>query len=435
MDSLSQCTYNVDSYYRMMLAFGPFRVDVERRAVYKDGVPLHLTLKCIELLIAFVRNPGKPMSKQELLEAAWPDPQASDATLAQHVFLLRRALRHDGCDWIHTIPNVGYRFTGVVSVAKAEAGERTKALQTYLDGARTMRDIGTERALRSAIDICTHAIGLDNGDAIAYALRASCWRLLAESMHAEPLTCLQSAKADAEAALARDTRNVDACVEAALSSALLDRDVEAAQRYLAHAASVDADRPELRRARVRLALIGGELDEALRIAREAGGALLGAALYMARDFSNARAILDRWSEIDGSARVTRGACALFEGDYAAALKDFHDVYYAESSDFGGVPSVRHHALGLYIYTLAKMGCVQAARERVRELEKLALRRYVSPMARAAAYVGLGEPARAIALIAEALRRCDPWSAYIAIDPMLEELRSHPQFFDALTNAA
>lgn len=416
----------------MMFAFGPFTVDVERRAVFKNGVPLRLTLRCAELLIAFVRNPGKPLSKQELLEAAWPDPQASDATLAQHVFLLRRALRHDGCVWIRTVPNVGYCFTGNVSRVEHVDDERANALRTYMQGARSMRDIGSERALRSAIDLCTHAIALDERNASAYALRASCWRLLAESMHAEPLPCLQSAQLDAAEALTHDAQDAGAHIEAAFSAALLARDDAAAQRHLRAA----QNHPALAHARVWIALMGGRTDEALRVAREAGGALHAAALYMARDFAAARAILERWPERDLAARVVRGACRLFERDFGGALLDFHSVYYADlDADGQGVPSVRHYALGFYIHTLAKMGRTQAARERVNELENLACKRYVSPMARAAAHLGLGEPARAIALVKEALRRFDPWSAYVLVDPLLEELRTHPQFSDLTSSAA
>lgn len=419
----------------MMFAFGPFTVDVERRTVFKNGVPLRLTLRCIELLIAFVRDPGKNLSKQHLLDAAWPDPQASDATLAQHVFLLRRALRHEGIEWIRTIPNIGYIFTGKVCVMET-GGERASALRTYIDGARTMRDIGSERALRSAIDLCTHALALDDASAAAYALRASCWRLLAESLHAEPLPCLQSAKADALEALAHRPDDADACIEAALSAALLDRDAAAAQRHFNTALRCAPNHPALARTGVWIALMDGRTDEALRIGRDVGGAVHAAALYMAHDFSGARAILERWPESDLAARVIRGACRLFERDFGAALLDFHAVYYADAdTDAGGVPSVRQYALGLYIYTLAKMGCTQAARDRARGLERLKTKRYVSPMARAAAYLGLGDHARALGLIDEALQRFDPWSAYVLVDPLLDEVRECPEFSALASNAA
>lgn len=420
---------------RVVFAFGPFTVDVLRRTVTKNGVPLRLTLKCVELLIAFVRNPGKPLTKEELLEAAWPDPQASDATLAQHVFLLRRALRHDGCVWIRTVPNVGYCFSADVT-ALSRDDERARALSAYLEGARTFRDVGTERALRSAIDLCGRAISLDEANAGAYALRASCWRLLAESMHAEPVPCLQSARADSEAAMARDGANADARLEAALCAALLERDGRTAARHLEAAQRIRPHDAALGRAQVWLALMDGRRDEAVRVARQLGGPLYAAALYMNGEIARAQALLENAAGNDLAVRLMRGACRLLAGDARKAQDDLRFVYYAQGEGGeGGTPSVRQYALALYIFALAKLGDVHAARTRARALHTLAQTRYVSPMARAVAHLALGEHDAAIAFVEEAVRRRDPWSAYVPIDPILGELRAHPRFGDLALPAA
>lgn len=419
----------------MMLAFGTFRVDVVRRTVTKDGVPVHLTLKCMELLIAFVRNPGKTLSKEDLLEQAWPDPTASDATLAQHVFLLRRALRTGSREWIRTVPNVGYCFTGEVVTIDDGGDERTRALRAYIEGARHFRDIGTERALRSAIDLCSHAIALEDAHASAYALRASCWRLLAESMHVEPLPCLQAAQADVHAALARNSQNADVRIEAASCAALLDRDPVQVRRHLDAASQLEPLHPGLPHARVWLALMCGRLEEALRTGRAFGGALYGAALYMTRDFARAGEIFDLSADRDPAVRIMRGSCRLLMNDLDGALEDFHSVYYAENAALGGAVSVRHYALGLYVFALARSGQVRAARARVRQLERLARQRYVSPMARAAAHLGLQEIDAAMECVREALRRFDPWSAFVAVDPVFEELRSNEEFAALIRSAA
>lgn len=419
-----------------MLAFGPFTLDAARRVVTKDGKPLRLTLRCIDLLIAFARNAGKTLSKQELLEAAWPDPQSSDATLAQHVFLLRKALEHDGTVWIRTVPNVGYRFAADVRTLEEDDDERARAVRTYLEGARRFRDIGTAGSLRSAIDLCTLAISLDAGSAKAHALRAGSWRLLAESMHAEPLPCLQSAAADCRAALALDPNDADARIEAAYSATLLERNPDRAARHLEAALALRPDHPGLPYARVWLALRSSRVEEALRVARSYGGPLFGAALYMSREFERAREIFDRFAPRDPSARLLRGACSLFLGDYAHARDDFHAVYYGQDEvEGGGTPSVRHYALGLYIYTLAKGGDGQSARRHVRMLESLARKRYVSPMALGVAYLGIGEFDRSLDCVEEAVQRFDAWSIFIAIDPLLDELRAEPRFCALARSAA
>lgn len=411
-----------------MFAFGPFVVDVLARTVTKNGVPLRLTLKCVELLIAFVRNPGKDLTKQELLDAAWPDPQTSDATLAQHVFLLRRALRHNGTVWIRTIPNVGYRFVAEVCAFASRSDERACSVEAYLDGARVFRDIGTERALRSAIDLCGRAISLDDTCAVAHVLRANCWRLLAESMHAEPVPALQSARADALAALARDPAMNEARIEAALCGCLLEHDADRALEYLDDAQKAHPEHAGLARARLWVALIAGRRGEALEIGRRFDGFLHATALYITGDFERAAGLLEQYAEKSFAARLIRGACRLLLGDPAGALEDLRTIYYAEiEGGAGGAASVRQQALAFYILALAKNGEMQFARRRARTLDALAHARYVSPMARAVAQMAIGDRDGAIALIGEAIRRRDPWSAYVLVDPVLADLRDHPQF--------
>lgn len=414
----------------MMLVFGPFAVDDVRRSVTKDGVPLRLTLRCVELLVALVRNPGKTLTKQQLVDLAWPDPEASDATLAQHVFLLRRALRHPNSEWIRTVPNIGYCFAGDVRRVDGAQDERSRAVRAYMESAANLRAIASERSLRSAIDLCTHAIALDEKYAKAFAMRASCRRFLAEMMHAEPLPCLQAAQEDAEAALARDSHDADVRIEAAFSAAMLHGDGSRAQRHLDAAEQLAPNHPEVPRARVWLALMDGRCDDALHHARTFGGALLGSARYMMRDFARAKELFDSVAEHDAASRVMRGACRLFTGDLSGALEDFRDVYYAD-----GAIGVRHYALGLYIYTLAKAGDRKTAMRYVRGLQTAARRRYVSPMAMALAHLGLGNVDTAIEFVQDAMRRFDPWAAYVAVDPMLDELREHPKFSALERNAA
>jgi DNA-binding winged helix-turn-helix (wHTH) protein len=415
-----------------MYEFGPFTLDAARRTLTKNGRPVSLTFKCLELLVTLVSAAGKPLSKQQLLDAVWRDLEASDATLAQHIFLLRRALREDGRVWIETVPNTGYCFAGHVTETDAGDGERARAVRMYAEGALAMRDIGTERALRFAIDLCTRSLALDDSIAGTYALRASCWRLLAESMLAQPLPCLESAKADADAALSRDSQLADARMEAALCAALLDHDAAAARRQLDIVSRLRPDHPRLAHARVWFALMDGNVDEALRVSAPCGGTLHASALYMARRFGAARAIFDGSAERESAARLMRGACRLFEGDLRSALDDFAAIYHEEAPT--ATPAVHHYALGLYIYALAKSGGMRIARERARSLEKLALTRYVSPTARAVAQLAIGEADRAIDLLAQARERCDPWSAYLAVDPVLDELREDPRF-RSLTAAA
>lgn len=409
-----------------MLSFGPFSVDIVRRVVTKGGTPLRMTLKCVELLVAFVRNPGKALSKEDLIEAAWHDPSASDATLAQHVFLLRRALKTEAAQtWIETVPQVGYRFvgevTGNVEGPRHVAGE-------YVEGAESFRLLLTAQGLRSAIDLYTRALTLDSANVRALARRASCWRLLAEYMYADPYSSWTSAKGDAASALMLDPGNADARIESAYCALFFDRDFDAASRHLDALERIEAGNNNVAALRVVLPLLRGDLDAALTAGRRCGGVLAGAALFFSRHFAQALSYFEKAAHNDPPARVMLGACRIFTGDLSGAVDELQNVY-REHVDVrrSGRANVRHYALALAIFALAKNGDRVRARRLVVDLAALARQRYVSPMARAIAHIALGEYDVAFAFLEEAVARFDPWAAYIAVDPFLDAVRDDPRF--------
>lgn len=107
------------------LTFGPFLLDVDRGGLTRDGRPVAIGTKGIELLQAFLRAPGQTISKSQLMEAAWPGVAVEESNLTVQVAALRKLLgpAPAGGEWIATVPRVGYRFVGPPPVdAGAEAG-------------------------------------------------------------------------------------------------------------------------------------------------------------------------------------------------------------------------------------------------------------------------------------------------------------------------
>jgi DNA-binding winged helix-turn-helix (wHTH) protein/tetratricopeptide (TPR) repeat protein len=410
---------------RQMLSFGPFSVDIVRRVVMKNGKPVRMTLKCVELLIAFVRNPGKTLSKEILIEAAWHDTPASDATLAQHVFLLRRSLRAAGEDVIQTVPQIGYRFTAAVEGHEPNAAP---VAVEYVDGGDTFGSLQTEQGLRSAIDLYTRAIAVDERNVRAYARRARCRRFLAEFMYADPYSSLMAAKSDAASALSCDPSDADARIEAAYSAALFDRDCVAASRHVDVAEQHDPHNAAIPFARVSIALMRGDIASASAASRRYGGMYAGTVLFFAREFSRAIPYFEGSASTDPSATLMLNACRLLMGDVGTAMREFRAIY-REHIDIrhAGRPNVRHYALALFIYSLAKSGDRTRARRAVADLAALARQRFVSPMARAIAHIGLGETEVAISFLEEAIERFDPWAAYLALDPIVDEVRDDARF--------
>ena len=89
------------------------RIDLSRREVHRDGVPVHLTRKEYQLLRLLVRNVGRVTTHQHVLREVW-GPRFTSEThyLRVLVSALRQKLGDDPADphYIVTEQGVGYRL-------------------------------------------------------------------------------------------------------------------------------------------------------------------------------------------------------------------------------------------------------------------------------------------------------------------------------------
>lgn len=92
--------------------FGPFRLDMDERLLMRDGRVVPLPPKVFETLLALVKNSGRILSKDELMQTLWPDTFVEESNLTQNISQIRRALSDgaSGVQYIETIPKRGYRF-------------------------------------------------------------------------------------------------------------------------------------------------------------------------------------------------------------------------------------------------------------------------------------------------------------------------------------
>ena len=99
-------------------SFGPFFLDTQERVLMKDGVPVQLTPKAFDILLLLVRDHGRLVSKDRLMDMIWPDTFVEEKTLTQNIFTLRKVLGTDkeGRQHIETVPKHGYRFRADVEV-------------------------------------------------------------------------------------------------------------------------------------------------------------------------------------------------------------------------------------------------------------------------------------------------------------------------------
>ena len=90
-------------------------LDVADRSLKRDGVPVGLTPKVFDLLVALVTNAGRLVEKDALLKSVWPDVAVEEGNLTKGIFRLRQLLEQEGTRFIETVPKRGYRFAAVVT--------------------------------------------------------------------------------------------------------------------------------------------------------------------------------------------------------------------------------------------------------------------------------------------------------------------------------
>ena len=95
-------------------AFGRFVLRRRERLLLRDGAPMALGSRAVEVLLALVEADGKLLTKGALLDRVWPDVVVEENNLQVQVMAIRRAFGPDCRDWIATVPGRGYRFTGPV---------------------------------------------------------------------------------------------------------------------------------------------------------------------------------------------------------------------------------------------------------------------------------------------------------------------------------
>jgi DNA-binding winged helix-turn-helix (wHTH) protein/TolB-like protein/Tfp pilus assembly protein PilF len=105
--------------------FGPFVLDTAQHVLLKEGKPVSLTPKTYDTLLVLVRNGGRMLSKEELMNALWPDSFVEEANLTQQVSMVRKALGESPSDphYIVTVASRGYRFAAEVRQTEVQQSD------------------------------------------------------------------------------------------------------------------------------------------------------------------------------------------------------------------------------------------------------------------------------------------------------------------------
>ena len=95
--------------------FGPWRFDIPRRQLSRDGVPVRLTKAEYEVLVAFIANAGRVLSRERILAlTSHRGDGPSDRTIDVLIRRLRGKMEQDPRDpqLFVTVHGEGYLFAG-----------------------------------------------------------------------------------------------------------------------------------------------------------------------------------------------------------------------------------------------------------------------------------------------------------------------------------
>ncbi|NOJ41158.1 winged helix-turn-helix domain-containing tetratricopeptide repeat protein [Bradyrhizobium australiense] len=111
IDAKSTPAANGDTAARIprgVLHFAGFEVDLGRGELRVRGAAASLRPKTFALLAYLASQPGRLLTKDQLIEAVWPDVTVTDDSLVQCISELRAAFGDDGPGLIKTVPRRGY---------------------------------------------------------------------------------------------------------------------------------------------------------------------------------------------------------------------------------------------------------------------------------------------------------------------------------------
>jgi len=132
------------------ISFGPFRFFATQRLLEKDGVPLNLGSRALDLLSMLIERAAEVVSKRELMARVWPDLIVEEGSLRFHIASLRKVLG-DGQSGVRYVTNVagrGYCFVAPIGRSPALAESWVADRNAKLP-ARLLRMVGRDEAVQA----------------------------------------------------------------------------------------------------------------------------------------------------------------------------------------------------------------------------------------------------------------------------------------------
>lgn len=140
------------------IIFGPFCLDLSNECLWKGSQAIMLRPKAFAVLHHLLRNPGRLVTKEELLNVVWPGTFVGDAVLKVAIRQIREALGDDPQSprFIETAHRRGYRFIGPYQNVLSERMSAFRRVQLHLRIGEQTEVLYGERAREIAGELAMH---------------------------------------------------------------------------------------------------------------------------------------------------------------------------------------------------------------------------------------------------------------------------------------
>jgi DNA-binding winged helix-turn-helix (wHTH) protein len=147
MSTLPIETIGAGSAHREVTAFGPFRLSPVARTLEKNGTPVKLGSRALDILIVLVERAGEIVGQKELMARAWRGLVVDPGNLRVHIASLRKAL-DEGGPYIHNVPSQGYCFVAPISRAGGDKLQPTDGQRAATLPPPRVRMLGRDEMIR-----------------------------------------------------------------------------------------------------------------------------------------------------------------------------------------------------------------------------------------------------------------------------------------------
>ena len=145
--------------------FGPFQLFPNRQLLLREGVPVPIGGRALDILTLLARRPGEVVSKAEILKFCWPGVFVHESNIKVNIAALRRALsERTGESMIATVTGRGYRFVAPVEEQHAQAPAPARSVTIAPKALKRPMVIGRSQELKTiarklASERCVTVVG------------------------------------------------------------------------------------------------------------------------------------------------------------------------------------------------------------------------------------------------------------------------------------